>query len=225
MLFKKRNKLRTDPDMEPNRKQQFTNIYEKNLWGGETGEYYSGSGSYREDLIIPYVDWLSEFVVQKNIHSIVDLGCGDFNVGNRLSSIVSQYTGVDIVEGVIQNNIKKYGNTNVNFVCLDIVSDELPDGELCLVRQVLQHLSNAEIQKVLDKLVKYKYSVITEMVYDKAKTDHYNVDINIDRSTRRNSKSGVYLEEAPFNKEIEIIKIMPYSENINLVMSLLHSAI
>lgn len=222
MLFKKINKLKATKEMEINRKQQFTNIYEKNLWGGNAGEFYSGSGSYREDLIAPYIEWLSSFIVQENIQNIVDLGCGDFNVGSRLTSMVSHYTGVDIVEKVIQSNIKKYGNDNVNFMCLDIVSDDLPDGELCLVRQVLQHLSNAEIQRILDKLKKYKYSVIVEMVYDKAKAHQYNADINMDRSTRRNQKSRVYLEEAPFCKEIEIIKILPYSENINLCISLLY---
>lgn len=162
-------------------------------------------------------------MIKENICSIVDLGCGDFNVGQQLVSLVPKYIGVDIVEGVIHRNREKYGNSNVDFLCMDMVSEELPDGELCLVRQVLQHLCNAEIQQVLYKLKKYKYAVITEMVYDKTKTNVYNMDIGKDRSTRRNQKSGVYLEEAPFNEKIEIIKILPYSEDINLVMSLLHS--
>ncbi len=80
-------------------KEQFTDIYEKNLWGGAEGEYYSGVGSYREDLIIPYKEWLKDFIAKENISSIVDLGCGDFNIGKQLTSMVSQYTGVDIVEG------------------------------------------------------------------------------------------------------------------------------
>ena len=186
-------------------------------------EYYSGPGSYREDLTEPYVEWLREFVTKENIGSIVDLGCGDFNEGRQLVSLVPKYTGVDIVEGVIQRNREEYGNNNVDFLCLDIVSDELPNGELCLVRQVLQHLCNAEIQEVLYKLKRYKYSVITETVYDKTRANAYSIDISKDRSTRRNQKSGVYLDEAPFNEKIEILKVLPYSENIDLVISLLCS--
>ena len=203
------------------RQHQFTNIYKDNLWGRGSGKYYSGSGSYREDLIIPYKEWLGDFISRENIQSIVDLGCGDFNVGGQLASLVPKYIGVDIVKGLIQDNKNRFGSSSVSFECLDIVADELPDGDVCLVRQVLQHLSNAEIIQVLNKLNKYKYSVITEMVYDKSKTNMYNADIKENRETRRSQKSGVYLEEAPFSREFEIVKILPYGKDENLVMSLL----
>lgn len=224
MLGQLFNKIKKKYSMDMNRKQEFTDIYERNLWGGVKGEYYSGSGSYRDDLVGPYIEWLKEFITKEKIESIVDLGCGDYNIGKRLSILGPQYIGVDIVEGLTQYNEKYYGNSNVKFMCLDIVSDDLPDGELCLIRQVFQHLHNSEIKQVLNKLNKYKYSVITEMVYDKAKASTYNIDIKDSRSTRRNQKSGVYLEENPFSKEIEIIKVLPYGENVNLVISLLRGS-
>jgi len=40
---------------------------------------------------------------------------------------------------------------DAQFLCLDIISDELPDGDLCLLREVLQHLSNREMRLCCSK--------------------------------------------------------------------------
>ena len=44
----------------------------------------------------------------------------------------------------------------------NIVTDPLPDGELCLIRQALQHLSNADIQAISEKCTKYPRLIVTE---------------------------------------------------------------
>jgi hypothetical protein len=43
-----------------------------------------------------------------------------------------------------------------------MVANALPDGDVCLIRQVFQHLSNAEVNEVLRKLNKFKKVYITE---------------------------------------------------------------
>lgn len=43
-------------------------------------------------------------------------------------------------------------------------TDELPDADLVTIRQVLQHLSNEQISKILSKLSKFKYVIITEHI-------------------------------------------------------------
>ena len=45
---------------------------------------------------------------------------------------------------------------------LDIAADYLPSGDCALLRQVLQHLSNAEVQNILRKITGFKYIILTE---------------------------------------------------------------
>jgi hypothetical protein len=50
----------------------------------------------------------------------------------------------------------------------------LPEAELIVVRQVLQHLDNKSIATILEKCKKYKYALITESIYINA--SEYNID-------------------------------------------------
>ena len=95
-------------------------------------------------------------------------------------------------------------------MCLDIVEDKLPEGDLCLIRQVLQHLSNDDILKVLGKLKQYKYALITEHVTVKDKAAVINADIHTGHRTRNALLSGVYLDEPPFSMNCEVILRTPY---------------
>lgn len=45
---------------------------------------------------------------------------------------------------------------------MDIAVDDLPSGDCALLRLVLQHLSNAQVQSILSKLTDYKYVILTE---------------------------------------------------------------
>ena len=132
------------------RKAVFEEIYANNEWGGQPGEFYSGVGS-DSAAADQYVQTIGEFIAARSIPTVVDIGCGDFRVGSR---IVAQspdliYIGTDIVETLIRRNQSEFGRANVSFVCLDAVSAVLPEGDLCLIRQVLQHLTNAEIASIL----------------------------------------------------------------------------
>jgi hypothetical protein len=64
---------------------------------------------------------------------------------------------------------------NVN-KCADIIEDKLPEGDLCLIRQVLQHLSNRQISRVLANCTKFPYLVVTEDVYSGPRV-RVNLDI------------------------------------------------
>lgn len=103
------------------------------------------------------------------------------------------------------------GPGGVRFLCRDITRDPLPDAELCVIRQVLQHLSNREIEKILDQVRKYPYVLITEHVVRKRSAKQYNRDKVHGGQTRVVSGSGVYLDEAPFNLEIKTVLKIPYS--------------
>ena len=64
-------------------KTVFSDIYEKSLWGESKEKFCSGMGS-SEVNSNEYVAWVNQFITDKKIQSVVDLGCGDFQVGRRL---------------------------------------------------------------------------------------------------------------------------------------------
>ena len=181
--------------------------------GGGTEKYYSGPGSHTEIYVAPYCELIKTFLTEHpDVKHVVDFGCGDFNVASKFISDSIDYTGVDIVEEMIASHQKNFASEHVKFMCLDIVEDSLPDGDMCLIRQVLQHLSNDDITKVLAKLKKYRYALITEEVTAKAYISLINADITTSNYTRVNLLSGVYLDEAPFSIPCEVILKIPYDE-------------
>jgi SAM-dependent methyltransferase len=176
----------------------FNDIYSRNRWGGERGEMYSGSGS-RGEAAVQYANYVKDFILSNNIKSVVDLGCGDFFIGQQIAIVVESYVGIDVVPSLIEFNNKKFGSDNVSFICADITSDNLPEGTLCLVRQVLQHMSNAQIARLLSRLRKYELVIITEHQPGVEDLKIPNIDKVHGDDTRLYKGSGVYLDKDPFN--------------------------
>ena len=118
--------------------EAFTQTYRSQLWGRIEGdEFFSGDGSL-DKFAAPYVEWLTRFITEHDIRTVVDLGCGDFRIGQRICSAISvNYVGVDIVSELIAYNQSRFGSESVSFKCANILDDELPNGELCLIREVL----------------------------------------------------------------------------------------
>jgi SAM-dependent methyltransferase len=135
-----------------NRQDVFSIIYKERVFGDSPGHaFYSGEGS-AERFSESYCNLVGDHIAQQSIVSAVDLGCGDFRIGSKIACLVPQYLGIDIVPQLIEYNTRLYGSERIRFECLDIVSDPLPAADLCLIRQVFQHLSNAEILSVIEKL-------------------------------------------------------------------------
>lgn len=159
---------------------------------------------------------LLQLLTNNNLRNIVDLGCGDFWIMCHVLDALSKngynffYTGIDVVADLINYNANRFVAPNVKFVCRDVAADDepLPDGDILIVRQVLQHLSNADIKKILDKASKFKFLFVTEHIYD-APDAVYNVDKQTDNNIRLYYKSGIYLEHAPFNYKniVHLLKV------------------
>jgi hypothetical protein len=182
----------------------FTKIYEEGRWhppgGSEANaeDFYSGPGS-DELAAAPYADCVNAFICGHRVLSVVDLGCGDFRVGRRIAHQAIHYVGVDVVEPLIQANQSRYTADNIQFRCLDIIADELPRGELCLVREVLQHLSNDQILAILPKLKKFKWVIVTEVQLAAADAREPNRDKPAGPQTRVLWDSFVDLAAPPFS--------------------------
>lgn len=202
--LRKANRARTVKDV-------FNRIYMRNVWGGKTRQYHSGDGSTEYHALL-YANAVKTFIKERRITSVADLGCGDFVVGSKLHMEKLKYIGVDIVDDLIKRNQEQYGTADIKFLCLDIISDELPDAELCLIRQVLQHLSNSQIISILQKTKKYKYILITEHYPNPSVNFSPNKDKSHGPDTRIYDNSGVCLDLPPFNMRISkmLLEIDPY---------------
>lgn len=195
--------------------QVFSQIYEKNLWGGRPGEFCSGSGTSNEEAVSAYISTIAEKASSEGFlgAKFVDLGCGDFRVGRQLLPFCSDYTGCDVVRPLIRNNEEKYGGETVRFLHLDIVNDDLPAGDVCFVRQVFQHLSNQQISSVIPKLRSYGWVFITEHHPPDGSAVTPNRDKTHGGDIRLYENSGVYLSEAPLSlpeRAIEKVLEIPW---------------
>ena len=180
-------------------KEIFSAIYREGKWGTTSdGDLCSGPGSHNPAVVRPYVNAVGRFLESLPCPpSVVDLGCGDFNVGKQLRPYCGQYVACDVVPALIHSNKDNFAGMQVDFRCLDIIEDVLPDGDIVFLRQVLQHLNNDQILGVVQKLYRYKFLVLTE---------HAPVDANFPANrdkatgggTRLPQGSGVVLTEPPF---------------------------
>jgi SAM-dependent methyltransferase len=216
-----RRRIREVRSQRRNRKRSveevFTGIYEENKWGGEPGDFSSGLGSTVSQIVLPYVNMVSEKAASEPFvgKTFVDLGCGDFRVGRQLLSLCSKYVGVDIVRPLVEKNQREYGSSSVSFVHLDIIEDDLPHGDVCFLRQVLQHLSNQQIACVLQKLDRYRWVFITEHYPDDNVAIRPNLDKVHGEDIRAYRNSGVYLSCPPFNlpeERLEVVLEVPGTE-------------
>ncbi|WP_417875257.1 class I SAM-dependent methyltransferase [Xanthomarina gelatinilytica] len=177
-------------------------VYEKNLWGGNKADFYSGEGSHHPEIVKPYIAAVSSFLTSfKTPLTVCDLGCGDFNIGNALVTHAAKYVAVDIVQSLIARNKEKFKAPNLEFHCLDIAVDDLPFADCAILRQVLQHLCNAEIQSIVNKLAAYKYVILTEHIPEGDFIP--NKDIISGQGNRLKVQSGVNLLAPPFNFRIK----------------------
>ncbi len=177
-------------------------IYRDKLWGDNGAEFYSGVGSHHPELTIPYIKVVSTFLKSfATPITVCDLGCGDFNIGKELVPYTKRYVAVDIVPELIAFNTGKFKYPNLEFRCLDITRDDLPPGDCAILRHVLQHLSNEEVEKIVNKLYDFKYVLLTEHL----PTGEFqpNEDIISGQGIRLKKKSGLDLFEAPFHLRVK----------------------
>jgi hypothetical protein len=184
----------------------FSAIYENKLWGvdiNQPGDFYSGTGSYSK-MAEDYVNLISNFIKKENIHSITDIGCGDFSIGRKIveNNKFLFYLGCDVVPKLIDRNIDLFSSENVKFKCIDASVDEIPQSDLLTIRQVLQHLNNTDIIKIMLKAKAFKYCIVTEHQLRDNLVRKFNKDKPTGSDIRIVDYSGVYLDKSPFDLKI-----------------------
>lgn len=177
----------------------FNDIYKYYKWG-----YGSGWGSVGF-LNKPFVSFINNFLNKhEDIKIIVDIGCGDWQMGRHFKLGNKRYIGCDVSSVAINAVRKKYSSENRQFLILDAVKDDLPDGDLVIIKDVLQHLSNNDVGRVLSKLMKYKYVIVQNDVLSKK---------FINRDIKNGSWRPIDVTKPPFNYS-DIILVEKYTEGL-----------
>jgi len=133
----------------------FETIYRRSVWGGG-----SGAGSDLRNTVV-YLAYIQHLLDRFAVRSVVDLGCGDWRFSRHLDLGGRSYLGVDIVASVIEANAAAYGNDNTRFLTADVTAFDIPNCDLLLCKDVLQHLSNANVQVILKRSHAARHAVFT----------------------------------------------------------------
>ncbi len=87
--------------------QIFTRIYESNVWG-----FGSGHGSRLKETA-GYRRLIEDFVAQNGIRSVVDYGCGDWNLAKEIDWGRASYLGLDVVAPLVDRLRATYARPGI----------------------------------------------------------------------------------------------------------------
>lgn len=165
----------SSPDMKrQNLTPIFDDIYLHDRWNGG-----SGPGSFEENTR-SYRSVLQKLFDRGDINTILDVGCGDWQIMRHMSLPNSKrYAGYDVSELVISSNIAAYASECVEFNLYDGEFDSLPTADLCVIKDVLQHLSQERVESFIANMRKYKYVIITNCTFSNDPAHQRNLNRQI----------------------------------------------
>ena len=171
------------------RARVFERAYKTGVWTS-TGEARSGDGSslaFTESLRQALPATLREL----DVDTLLDVPCGDWNWMSQVELPVTSYIGGDLVEAVVEENQRRYGNRQRSFRVIDICTDALPSADMLLCRDALVHFSLADIMQTLRNISRSEITYV-------AMTSFPTTLVNADQVTGL-SWRPINLEAAPFH--------------------------
>jgi 2-polyprenyl-3-methyl-5-hydroxy-6-metoxy-1,4-benzoquinol methylase len=148
----------------------FSKVYEDHVWGGPDAipgrrnqKYYSGGGTDPDnDYKNQYVNLLQSYVSKPDIKTVIEIGCGDWEVSSRIDWSGVSYKGYDVVPGLIEHNRSLYGASNIEFVCEDLIKANNARADLLIIKDVIQHLPTSHAIKFVKNIPNnFKYNLVT----------------------------------------------------------------
>jgi len=168
----------------------FTSIYRTRKWGEG-----SGGGSSIETTT-GYRDFLSDFIKEKGIATVVDLACGYWAFNGLVRWHGAKYLGIDVVEAVIADNLAGYQASDRNWEIADIRTCEFPECDLLIIKDVLIHWTNQEVRDFFKRDLRAKYILVT----NDDRVGDTNIDINVPGEFR-----DIDITKAPFHIRAEVV--------------------
>ena len=146
----------------------FTAIYEGKLWGDNKSPGFSGSSGPGSAVTFNtrYIQFVRDFIRNRNVQSVVDVGCGDFRCADLIYCDMADvaYYGIDVYAKLIDHLVAQRSRPNRTFAVLDVTEqpEAMPAADLCIIKDVMQHWPNTAVKKFLDvAITKFKYILVT----------------------------------------------------------------
>ncbi len=121
----------------------FSDIYARNLWGDGSG------GGSDPETTRPFCRLVQDLLVLYDVRTVLDIGCGDGRVFSEIHWGKTKYTGIDCV------GIALIRHPAFDVRIADALVDPLPGAELVILKEVTQHLPNADIARLMERLRGY----------------------------------------------------------------------
>ena len=175
---------------QKNAQDTFNEIYRTSHWGQG-----SGSGSLPENAQ-EWIHTVNQLIRERKITSIIDVGCGDFQLGQHYNLAGINYLGVDVSDQIISKN-SVYENSLIKFRSINAELFEFPKTDLILIKDVFQHLPNASIVRIFKKIVESAPYIL--ICNDFINLDGPNNDIEV------GGWRGLDLLKDPFNFDLQSV--------------------
>ena len=129
----------------------FTDLYAPgSMWGDG-----SGGGSDPKNAAA-YVTFLNGFLAALKPATVLDIGCGDGRMAGAINWQGAHYIGIDVAQPALDLFRQWSGDMktarSVEFWPANAITEKLPFADLVLIREVLQHLTNDDIMRLLERL-------------------------------------------------------------------------
>ncbi len=133
----------------------FGNIYATDHWKGGSGEGSTIEAS------APYRRVLQHALGARDVRSVVEVGCGDWQVSGLVDWQGVRYVGVDVLDELVRKN-RDNAPLGFEFIVADARTTALPTADLLVMKDVLQHWPVADIRQFLDtNRSRYRYLLLT----------------------------------------------------------------
>jgi len=174
-------------------KSKFTEIYLKQQW--KTSDGLSGAGS-TIDATAEIRDQLPQLLKKYKIQTLVDIPCGDLAWISKITDQIENYIGGDIVEELVADAKAQYPELDIR--CIDLLKDELPEGDALMVRDCLIHFSPESLEEFKRLIKESKYKYLLTSSFDKSKLKPIHLDL-VNKEIEDGGMSLLCLEEEPHN--------------------------
>lgn len=160
-------------------------------------ETRSGPGSTLENTV-SVRNKIKEWITEHNWSTMIDIPCGDFNWMKHIVYSFQKYIGGDIVSRAIEENTRKYGNETTSFVNFDILTDNIPEGDVLLVRDIVGHFPLSDGEKIVQTILASKCKYLISTTWYNVNDPVYH-ERHINQGTTHGHFYPVNLMSAPFN--------------------------
>ena len=187
-------------NLSPERRA-FEQVYKSGVWGKG-----SGLGSAPR-YSLPYLFLLQGLLAHNDVQTIVDFGCGDWQLMSTITLPVGKiYKGFDLVESIIQSNVKKYSQPQVTFTQLNNLEEfSTVEGDLLIVKDVLHHWPTEKVQFFLEKMLPhFKYALIV----NDFKLPSNKKELKVNGPIEYGEWRALDLQEAPFDKWAKNMEVL-----------------